>query len=285
MTIRKIDSVLGKKVEYKKQYDPSILVREARSRNRLKYDLHDKSLPFMGYDIWHCYEVNFLTNNNCPINRIGKLKYSCSSKYIVESKSLKLYLNSFNMTQCGKTSMDAEIHIEKTIIRDLSELIQCSVEFRLFDDWNTLRPYENYPFFAPGKSLEFSKFKESPELLSFYPGGSFIFSSDLLRSNCKVTKQQDVGDIFIYMEKVQVELSSLFQYIVSFRNENHFHEEVVEMIYKRLWSLGNPAKLMVGAIYTRRGGIDICPCRASHEELLDECLIDTNLLTNKLARQ
>lgn len=281
--------LLGQKIEYSKFYDSEQLRRELRSTNRMKYDLHDKNLPFIGYDIWHCWEISFLTNNSLPVSKVGKLKYPSSSKYIVESKSLKLYLNSFNMTMCGSTYEKAETWVKETIIKDLSELLKCKVELEFFDGTDDKKPYYQFPYYTPNDSLKFTQFKESPEVLEFYSRDShceFIFNSDLLRSNCPITKQPDWGDIFIYMFGKKIpDLNPLFQYIVSFRSENHFHEEVVEMIYKRLWDLATPERLMVGAIYTRRGGIDICPCRASHEELLDKNLININFLTDKLARQ
>lgn len=281
--------VLGKKISGSYLYNKNLLRREKRVDNRLKYKIFNKDLPFVGYDVWHCYEISFLTNNNCPVVRIGKLVYPCTSKYIVESKSLKLYLNSFNMTTFGKNYDQASSNVRDTIIDDLTNLLECEVKFEMFDGVNERRAYNQFPYYYPSDSLEFTHFNESPEVLQFCENssvGEFLFNSDLLRSNCKVTHQPDIGDIFIYMFSKRLPvIDSLFQYIVSFRSENHFHEEVVEMIYKRLWDGAKPERLVVGAIYTRRGGIDICPCRASHEGLLDKNLIDINCLTEKLERQ
>ena len=283
------DHVLGRTVEYPQQYDPSQLRREERSINRLKYGIYDNKLPFVGYDVWHCYEISFLTDNSCPINRVGKLIYPSHSEYIVESKSLKLYLNSFNMTKFGRDVYSCIPNVENIIQRDLSRLLECQVKFKLFEIGIHMKPYNNYFFFFPSERTEFKVFNENPSLLKVSRSNKIHelkFSSDFLRSNCKITHQPDWGDIFIYMKGYDIpEPTSLLQYIVSFRNENHFHEEVVEMIYKRLWDIFIPEELMVGAIYTRRGGIDICPCRATNEHLFDQNLIDIKILTDKLPRQ
>jgi 7-cyano-7-deazaguanine reductase len=108
----------------------------------------------------------------------------------------------------------------------------------------------------------------------------------LLRSNCKITHQPDWGSAFIFLEgSVQPTPESLLQYLVSLRHEDHFHEEVCELIYKRLWDSFSPSALMVACLYTRRGGLDICPVRASHTHLLPAALTDINTLSSKLLRQ
>jgi 7-cyano-7-deazaguanine reductase len=107
-----------------------------------------------------------------------------------------------------------------------------------------------------------------------------------LRSNCRVTNQPDWGDLFVEMTTLhEIELSSVMEYLVSFRKENHFHEEVVEMIYKRFLDAFEPSKLMVAAMYTRRGGIDINPIRASHIELIDEVFVSESCRVAKTLRQ
>jgi 7-cyano-7-deazaguanine reductase len=283
------DHVLGRTVEYPQQYDPKQLRREERSINRLKYDIHDDNLPFGGFDVWHCYEISFLTNNSCPINKVGKIVYPCESKYIVESKSLKLYLNSFNMTKFGPNIDIAIKTVEDIVKLDLSQFLGCDVKFKLFDTNITGKPYSSFPYYFPSERTEFTVFNEDPSLLQIYEKDSvheLRFNSDFLRSNCKITHQPDWGDIFIHIRGRSVpDTTSLLKYIVSFRNENHFHEEVVEMIYKRLWDIFTPQELMVGAIYTRRGGIDICPCRSTHHHLLDKIMINPYVLPDKLIRQ
>ena len=291
------DTILGKKVIHPEKYDYSLLFRIPRSENRLQYGIEYDNLPFMGFDVWNCYEVSFLTNNGLPVSRMMKLVYSSDSLYLVESKSLKLYLNSFNMDRFGKTVLEAEEVVGTTISQDLSLLLETEVFVTFFDESGEARkPFPslkvNLNDLVPvevQESISFTRFKESPELLRSQLTDTiheYAFHTDLLRSNCRVTNQPDWGDLFVQMTtKHEIELSSIIEYLVSFRKENHFHEEVVEMIYKRFYDYFEPEKLMVAAMYTRRGGIDINPIRASHAELIDETLISSKLRVEKTLRQ
>ena len=293
-----LDTILGKSATTSEKYDPSLLFRIPRSENRVHYDLHDDKLPFVGFDVWNCYEVSFLINNGLPVSRVMKLVYSADSQYLVESKSLKLYLNSFNMDRCGKTIKDAEERVGVTISQDLSNLLETQVYVSLFDSKSEIR--KPFPTFinvdlaaqVPLKvqeSIHFTRFTEAPDLIRCEKTEalhSYLFRTDLLRSNCRVTNQPDWGDLFVEMTAhSNIDLSSILEYLISFRKENHFHEEVVEMIYKRFWDIFEPETLMVAAIYTRRGGIDINPIRASHPELIDETLVSTKLMVEKTQRQ
>jgi 7-cyano-7-deazaguanine reductase len=292
------DSILGKSVTTAEKYDPSLLFRIPRSENRIHYELHDDNLPFVGYDVWNCYEVSFLTENGLPVSRVMKVVYAADSKYLVESKSLKLYLNSFNMDRCGKTIEKAVERVGVTISQDLSNLLETQVYISLFDSKCEVR--KPFPTFmnvdlasqVPLKLQEyihFTRFTEAPDLIRCEKTEvlhSYLFRTDLLRSNCRVTNQPDWGDLFVEMTAhSDIDLSSIIEYLVSFRKENHFHEEVVEMIYKRFWDIFEPETLMVAAMYTRRGGIDINPIRASHPELIDETLVSTKLMVEKTQRQ
>ena len=292
------DTSLGKWVSTPEKYDASLLFRIPRSENRVHYGIDDKELPFVGFDVWNCYEVSFLTDNGLPVSRVLKVVYPANSLYLVESKSLKLYLNSFNMDHFGETVVRAEDRVRETISKDLSLLLETEVSVSLFDSQCEIR--QPFPAFIDAElssrvsikkqeSLQFTHFTETPGLLKSKltdKSNSYLFRSDMLRSNCRVTNQPDWGDLFVQMTTYhEIELSSILEYLVSFRKENHFHEEVVEMIYKRFHNLFNPATLMVAAMYTRRGGIDINPIRASHPELLDEILISTKLMAAKTLRQ
>jgi 7-cyano-7-deazaguanine reductase len=263
---------LGKKIEGYAQYDPSILVAVPREENRKQYNIKNEDLPFDGVDVWHAYEFSTLTENSIPISRVLKLKYSCKSKYIVESKSLKLYLNSFNMNNFG-SSVDESLNICKNLIQaDLSKKLETEVEVN-FLEYNTPKEeifseYVNIMDFIDQKSLKIEKFKEAPETLEIEhlnKTTEFRLKFDSLRSNCRVTHQPDFGDAFIYYQSQKhIKEASLVKYLTSFRSEYHFHEECCEMIFKRLSDvLDKKDKLMVCALYTRRGGIDICPIRTS----------------------
>ena len=292
------DAALGKQVASSEKYDNSLLFRIPRSENRVHYGIEDSDLPFVGFDVWNCYEVSFLTDNGLPVSRVLKLVYASDSTYLVESKSLKLYLNSFNMDCFGKTVKIAEERVGVTISNDLSLLLETQVYVSLFDaDCEVRQPFPGFTnaelnrqvSVKKQESILFTRFKESPELLKSELTDKqhlYLFRTDMLRSNCRVTNQPDWGDLFVQMStKHKIELSSILEYLVSFRKENHFHEEVVEMIYKRFHDLFKPSALMVAAMYTRRGGIDINPIRASHPDLLDNTLISSKLMAAKTLRQ
>ncbi len=292
------ESELGRKSTTPEKYDASLLFRIPRSENRLRYGIKEDKLPFIGVDVWNCYEVSFLTANGLPVSRLMKLIYPCESEFLVESKSLKLYLNSFNMERFAKTIQESEKLVIGIIQRDLSALLETEVTVVFFSDkseeqiaFPDLKNSQLVDFIAHGtlESMEFAQFLENPALLKGKLSDSihdYAFRTDLLRSNCRVTNQPDWGDLFVRIStNYEIELSSIVAYLVSFRKENHFHEEVVEMIYKRLTDIFKPYKLMVAAMYTRRGGIDINPIRISHKELIDSSFLSTTKRLAKTLRQ
>ncbi|MDD3319898.1 MAG: NADPH-dependent 7-cyano-7-deazaguanine reductase QueF [Paludibacter sp.] len=292
------DSILGKITTNPERYNPSLLFKIPRNENRVHYGIDSSNLNFVGFDVWNCYELSFLTQNGLPVSRVLKLIYSCDSQYLVESKSLKLYLNSFNMEKFGKTVIESVNEVKAIICNDLSQLLETEVRVSLFDtDCETRKPFPEFSDKNLLKmvddetlnSLHFHHFNETPAILQSKitrENHDYSFYSDLLRSNCRVTNQPDWGDLFVSIStKNEIDVLSIIEYLVSFRKENHFHEEVAEMIYKRFSDLFNPSKLMVAAMYTRRGGIDINPIRASHTELIDETLISSHYFIEKRLRQ
>lgn len=282
---------LGKKSLGSEHYDSSLLVAIPRCENRKQYSINDENLPFKGFDIWHGYEFSVMTEKGVPVTRVLKLKYSCESNYLVESKSLKLYLNSFNMSRFGQNIKDCLEICKSKIEKDLGEKLETKVELefldnntkivRIFDGYKNLFDLVNF------NTLLIDKFKEAPEVLKTQESSQIkehYLTFDSLRSNCRVTHQPDFGDAFIYYEsKKHIDEASLFQYLTSFRAEYHFHEECTEMIFKRLKDLLNPDdKLLVCALYTRRGGIDINPVRWTSNCNIEE--INPILNLNVLAR-
>ena len=273
---------LGKKSQGSENYNPSLLVAIPRCENRKQYDINDNSLPFDGFDVWHAYEFSALTQNGVPVTRLLKLKYDCKSKFLVESKSLKLYLNSFNMSKFGATVNEC-LEICKNIIeKDLEEKLKTKIEANFIENSaerkEIFKNFQNIMNFVDEKTLKVEKFKEAPELLETKETDeekSYYLTFDSLRSNCRVTHQPDFGDLFLYYKsKKHILEDSLVKYLSSFRSEFHFHEECCEMIYKRLYDLlDNDDELFVCALYTRRGGIDICPVRRSKNYKPDEVLI------------
>ncbi len=283
---------LGKSTPYPNKYSPNILVPVPRKINREIYGLEENNLPFSGADVWHAYELSFLTNKGMPVAGLMKLVYPATSPFLIESKSFKLYLNSFNMERYGDTPAEGAKTVLKIIKTDLEKILNTTVENHFFSignekyfDFNDFELLEKIPGI---ENIEFTDFKEKYNLLKpeDTEPNEIKVATHLLRSNCKVTFQPDWGSAFIYLKgNLTPNKKELLKYLVSIRNENHFHEEICEMIYKRLWDKFSPDQLMVACIYTRRGGIDICPARASHEALLPKNLIDVNRLNEKLLRQ
>lgn len=285
---------LGKKSIGSELYDKTLLVAVPREENRTAYSIDEDNLPFVGYDVWDAYEVSFMTKKNIPVMYVLKIKYPCTSPYIVESKSLKLYLNSFNMTPLKDTIEESVRYFLDTVKRDLSEKLETDVEVALHAKYtdkecDIFKGYTNLSELVDMDSIQCVQFNEAPEVLEYnsvFADTELKLTFDSLRSNCKITHQPDFGDLFLRIKTSKgVDPASLVKYFVSFRKEWHFHEECVEMIYKRLLDKYKPEELMVGALYTRRGGIDICPIRANKPELLDTELLDINVYTKRTIKQ
>jgi 7-cyano-7-deazaguanine reductase len=295
-----ISKHLGKITGYKCTYDPSLLVREPRQNNRKHLGIKDEDLPFTGFDIWNAYEVSCITEKGMPIAAIAKIVYPCSSKYIVESKSIKLYMNSFNMEKIEGNIIKVLNQMQNTISKDLSNLLETDVRVYVrsttaVDDslhYPPVLPNSLYPTLEQGidiTTILASVYNETPDLLNavkITEPKTQRFHSALLKSNCRVTSQPDWGDVYIhYKGKYEINLASLLHYIVSFRDECHFHEEICETIYKRFYDKFDPEELVVTCLYVRRGGIDINPTRANRYDLLDKALTDEYKYFTKTVRQ
>jgi 7-cyano-7-deazaguanine reductase len=279
------------------EVDPSLLVGVPRVLNRTAYEINEEDLPFNGFDTWNCYEFSTLSNNGFPVSGLLRIVYTSDSPNIVESKSLKLYLNSFNMMKNGDTTDEILINIEQRIYDDLSKCLGTeSVDVCLmFEDGITRKPIEGdfvlVEKFVDPTTITFDQFNESPDTLQVVDSDGYpkLWRSSVLRSNCRVTNQPDWGDVYIAIKgEKTVTPESLLQYIVSMRKENHFHEEICECIYKRLQDLINPDELFVACLYTRRGGIDINPLRASSYEAIYKYgsgLVDPYSINFKTLRQ
>lgn len=284
-------TVLGRKTEYPKNYAPQILVAVPRRLNRKIYNIDCQHLPFVGVDIWHAYELSFLTELGLPVQGVLKLSIPADSEALVESKSLKLYLNSLNMERFGATANEGISFVTQIIKDDLSRLLETNVEAKIFTH-NALSysDFDNYSIIENSPKIDeivFSHYTESPDELGASIGeGELRVGTNLLRSNCKITHQPDWGSAFISMTgKSLPDERNLLRYIVSLRGENHFHEEICELIFIRLMERFAPENLSVTCIYTRRGGIDICPSRATSADLLPRNLTDVSQLSAKLLRQ
>jgi 7-cyano-7-deazaguanine reductase len=308
MTTTELDNTavathLGKVSKYKSEYDNTLLVGEPRQNNRKYLAIADDNLPFVGYDIWNGWEISCLTNNGLPASGIARIVYPANSPNIVESKSMKLYWNSYNMTKMGPFEREAYWNMQKSAVQDRARIIKVPEEQVKVSVYNGNRECNNFYSEDNYRELlrrdqyrtledhvifdkDITVYNETPSLLeldTFLNGKEerCFYHSSLLRSNCRVTFQPDHGDIFIYWKgTTHVSPESLLAYIVSFRNECHFHEEVIECVYKRLFDILNPQELKVEGFYVRRGGWDINAIRASHEYLIptDQRIAETSWL-------
>lgn len=272
--------ILGKTIGYPKCYCPEILVPIPRHLNRDIYGITNPDNLFCGYDTWHAYECSVLTDSGVPVTFILKIVYPSTSQYIVESKSLKLYLASFNMERLGTTKEFAIEEFISRVKRDLQNALKTEVQLGIFEYTYPQQPLTGYEGYRcidnqlDTYNIQISNYTETPALLQeSCTNGEERYCTHLLKSNCKVTKQPDWGSVYLYIKGDNIPtIESFIKYIISLRDENHFHEEICEMIYKRLSDMFHPDELAVTCLYTRRGGIDICPCRASNQELLNQTL-------------
>jgi len=288
---------LGQTVSaYSDLYDKSLLVKVPRELNRTAYGIDEKRLPFVGFDVWNAYEVSALTKKGRPVSGLLKIVCPADSKYHVESKSIKLYLNSFNMSKFGNTKVECMREIEARVTKDLSDLLDTNVECRLHtekeldpygqDVWTGFNRYENIESLVDLDALDFTAYKSDENQLEGEDGEEVYFHTDLLRSNCRVTNQPDWGDIYVYMKGDEtVTAESFAKYVVSHRKVSHFHEEICEMVYKHLMDRFNPEELLVCCLYTRRGGIDINPVRATSDMLIPGEFMDIEFVNEKTLRQ
>lgn len=277
--------LLGKKggEGYSSLYDPSLLVKVPRQLNREIYNIEEDSLPFVGFDIWNGYEVTALTEKGLPIAGVMKISIPCNSKYHPESKSIKMYVNSFAMTKYGKTEKECIKWIEDTVRKDLADLLELELQqvgVKIFThDEDELKAKNTFLESRQCVSLddaeldnvEFTEYKMNPDLLEDRVGRNQLLyaKTNKLRSACRVTHQPDHGSVYVYMNADTIPTrESLLKFIVSFRNEYHFHEEICEAIYTTLYRKYNPISLIVACNYTRRGGWDINPIRATHLDLI-----------------
>jgi len=275
---------------YSDQYNPELLVKIPRYLNREGYGLTGKE--FVGVDVWNAYEVSAITTKGQPVAGMLKIVCPSDSENHVESKSIKLYLNSFNMTQIGDTAADCISGIEARVKRDLDELLDTNTTVTFFASEFETEPlsfsdeYQDIADIAKLDDIDFTAFKSDADQLETGEGEELKVRSNLLRSNCRVTNQPDWGDVFIYINGKEVpSAESLAKYIVSHRTVSHFHEEICEMIFAHLTERFKPEQLMVSCLYTRRGGIDINPIRATHNMLIPEFFTNPNYTIRKTLRQ
>ena len=278
---------------YKDTYSPELLVKVPRYLNREGYGLTSDS--FVGVDTWNCYEVSAITTKGQPVAGMLKIVCPSNSEFHVESKSIKLYLNSFNMTRIGDNAADCISGIEARVKRDLDELLETTTTVTFYASDIETEPLTFQEFSDLGEvidldQIDFTAFQSDSSQLAVEDTDEEAkwvkLSSNLLRSNCRVTNQPDWGDVFIKMKSKNLPaVDSIAKYIVSHRTVSHFHEEICEMVFKHLTDAYEPEQLMVACLYTRRGGLDINPIRATHQSLIPEFFTNPEYTIKKTLRQ
>jgi 7-cyano-7-deazaguanine reductase len=265
------NSVLGKTSAYVDQYDASLLFPIARQTKRDELGIKG-TLPFMGADLWTAYELSWLNARGKPQVAIAHITVPCETPCIVESKSFKLYLNSFN-----NTVFDSLEAVRERIAQDMGAAAwgradsKVGVKLISVAQFNAQAVQELDGLSLDRLDMDCTHYTPAPQLLTAAFDEQPVtetLTSQLLKSNCLVTSQPDWGSVQISYSGPQIEQGGLLQYIVSFRNHNEFHEQCVERLYTDIMARCKPSKLTVYARYTRRGGLDINPWRTSHPQLV-----------------
>lgn len=257
---------LGKTSEYPERYDPAQLAPLPRAEGRGVLGIAEP-LPFVGEDIWTAYELSWLNERGKPVVAVGEFRFPCTSSHLIESKSFKLYLNSFNQERYA--SLDA---VRATLMKDLTREAGGPVEVVLFSlDEHRQRGLDRLPGVCiDDLDIAIERYQPDSTLLSLRAGDvetteevAETVHSHLLRSKCPVTGQPDWASVVVEYRGAAICHESLLRYIVSFRQHQDFHEQCVERIFCDVMARCRPSSLNVYARYTRRGGLDINPWRSS----------------------
>ncbi|MDO8718029.1 MAG: NADPH-dependent 7-cyano-7-deazaguanine reductase QueF [Polaromonas sp.] len=264
-------SQLGKTSAYADQYDASLLFPIPRLAKRLELGIAGMP-PFLGADLWTAFELSWLNPRGKPQVALAHFTVPCETPNIIESKSFKLYLNSFNNTRfADATEVQARLRadISEAAWRGAAQPSIVGVKLLLPEMFDREPVHEMDGLSLDRLDVECTRYTPAPDLLRAAfdeQPVSEVLTSNLLKSNCLVTGQPDWGSVQIRYSGPQIEQAGLLQYLVSFRNHNEFHEQCAERIFMDLWTQCKPAKLSVYARYTRRGGLDINPFRTSHPQ-------------------
>jgi 7-cyano-7-deazaguanine reductase len=259
---------LGKKSSYDAYYDPDKLFPIPRLDKRKELGLDENApLPFFGFDLWNHYEVSWLNLKGKPMVGIAQIIYDCCSPYIIESKSMKLYFNSFNQSQIEDIKK-----LQSIVKKDIQNKIQAEVKVIIYslNELNSCHEITNFKSLCiDDQDIECHEYTLNPQLLKTSDiETKETIHSHLLKSNCLVTYQPDWGSIEISYHGPQINHASLLKYLVSYRNHNEFHEQCIERIFLDIMNYCKPKELTILGRYTRRGGVDINPFRTSKKDKL-----------------
>ncbi|GKT22239.1 NADPH-dependent 7-cyano-7-deazaguanine reductase QueF [Acidovorax sp. SUPP3334] len=266
-------SQLGRTSAYADQYDASLLFPIPRAGKRAEIGIADTA-PFFGADLWTAFELSWLNLRGKPQVAIAHVTVPCETLNIVESKSFKLYLNSFNnsrFTDAAEVQARIRADVSEAVWRGGQQSGTVGVKLLLPELFEREPVHELDGLLLDRLDVECTQYTPAPELLSANHAETPVteaLTSHLLKSNCLVTGQPDWGSVRIHYSGPQIDQAGLLQYLVSFRNHNEFHEQCVERIFMDVWIRCKPIKLSVYARYTRRGGLDINPFRTSHPQAL-----------------
>ncbi|WP_112074677.1 NADPH-dependent 7-cyano-7-deazaguanine reductase QueF [Haemophilus influenzae] len=258
---------LGQKTEYASQYDRTLLQPVPRALNRDGLGITQNQPFTIGADIWTAYEISWLNEKGLPQVAIADIYLDYQSQNLIESKSFKLYLNSFNQSKFADFNA-----VQQTMQRDLSECAQGDVKVRL----NPVAVYDAQKIdhlqgdCIDEQDIEISSYEFNANWLKDCVSDEIVeekLVSHLLKSNCLITNQPDWGTLHIHYVGKKINQEKLLRYVVSFRQHNEFHEQCVERIFCDLMHYAKPEKLTVYARYTRRGGLEINPFRSNFENL------------------
>ncbi len=259
------DLSLGKQVDYEFEYNPDLLQGVPRSLSRDTLNLAGSGLPFDGIDTWTGYELSWLNLKGKPNVAILECHVPITSKNLIESKSFKLYLNSFNQTKFASAE-----DVRQVLQADLSACAGEPVEVKLIlpEQFSSLQFQEFTGTLLDSLDVEIDQYSPNTQYLTVAKSEAGVqetLVSHLLKSNCLITSQPDWASIQIRYEGKAIEHEGLLKYLISFRQHNEFHEQCVERIYNDIMQHCQPDKLTVCARYTRRGGLDINPFRSNYE--------------------
>ena len=255
-------SPLGKATPYAEQYDPTLLFPIPRLTKREEIGV-PATLPFFGADIWNAYELSWLNERGKPNIALASFIVPADSPNIIESKSFKLYLNSFNQTKLAGAD-----ELKTRLVADLSAAAgaKVSVKIALPDEFAVEKVANLEGYCIDNLDVEIDRYEPAPDLLRTIDGEPAVdeaLVSNLLKSNCLVTGQPDWGSVQIRYRGAPIARDGLLKYLISFRRHNEFHEQCVERIFMDITRQCKPQALSVYARYTRRGGLDINPFRTS----------------------
>lgn len=256
---------LGKKTAYHDQYDATLLQAVPRRLNRDPLAIYANALPFHGADIWTMYELSWLNQRGVPQVAIGSISVDANSENLIESKSFKLYLNSFNQTH-----FETWENVRSVLQNDLSRCANGRVSVTLYklDDFSHQPILPLLGECIDEQEISIDNYEFNRDYLANCTQQQMVdetLVSHLLKSNCLITNQPDWGSVQIHYCGPKINREALLRYLVSFRHHNEFHEQCVERIFTDIMQLCKPEKLSVYARYTRRGGLDINPWRSNEE--------------------